>query len=384
MRIFSKGLCLGATSVFAALMPTISMAAPAVFFDSDLNAGRTNFSNVVASTPGTPPVYTLNLATATATNNIYSVTSGGSTTYVKINFQGSYVDQSDFSTSTGTNQYSVSISSTGTAAWTEAVSEGMRFEFYSDAAATTAVNMNAIGAEVNDWGTCCTSGNYDQNGAIESATSVYAVFDATSGASPSGSDARISQIGAISNSSQRGTFAGAFAGGGTNNDNHFVAAINDTNNFSTATIVPNGDGEAFGIGGIIYFSQVQLNSVPAGSSVVAIGNTANNSVRDIDQSGDTISNLVDMSGSVLNSVFDGGELIVDQDLATTDVASFAIKSGTGNAQLNVASGDDHSVGSKFTDNSGDAGVLEKVGAGTLVLTNTANDYTGGDSLSRDA
>ena len=83
----------------------------------------------------------------------------------------------------------------------------------------------------------------------------------------------------------------------------------------------------------------------------------------------------------MNSVFDGGELIVDQDLATTDVASFAIKSGTGNAQLNVASGDDHSVGSKFTDNSGDAGVLEKVGAGTLVLTNTANDYTGGTTVS---
>ena len=103
--------------------------------------------------------------------------------------------------------------------------------------------------------------------------------------------------------------------------------------------------------------------------------------RDINASGDTISNLVDMSGSVLNSVFDGGELIIDQDLATTAVASFAIKSGTGNAQLNVASGDDHSVGSKFTDNSGDAGVLEKVGAGTLVLTNTANDYTGGTTVS---
>ena len=103
--------------------------------------------------------------------------------------------------------------------------------------------------------------------------------------------------------------------------------------------------------------------------------------RDIDASGDTISNLVEMSGSLLNSVFDGGELIIDQDLATTDVASFAIKSGTGNAQLNVASGDDHSVGSKFTDNSGDTGVLEKVGAGTLVLTNTANDYTGGTTVS---
>ena len=103
--------------------------------------------------------------------------------------------------------------------------------------------------------------------------------------------------------------------------------------------------------------------------------------RDINATGDTISNLVDAGGSSLNSVFDGGELLVDQDLASSSVASFAIKSGNGNAQLNVASGETHSVGSKFTDNGGDAGVLEKVGAGTLVLTNTANDYTGGTVVS---
>jgi len=103
--------------------------------------------------------------------------------------------------------------------------------------------------------------------------------------------------------------------------------------------------------------------------------------RDINATGDTISNLVDAGGASLNSVFDGGELLVDQDLASSSVASFAIKSGNGNAQLNVASGETHSVGSKFTDNGGDAGVLEKVGAGTLVLTNTANDYTGGTVVS---
>jgi autotransporter-associated beta strand protein len=103
--------------------------------------------------------------------------------------------------------------------------------------------------------------------------------------------------------------------------------------------------------------------------------------RDINATGDAISNLVDAGGTSLNSVFDGGELLIDQDLASSSVASFAIKSGNGNAQLNVASGETHSVGSKFTDNGGDAGVLEKVGAGTLVLTNTANDYTGGTVVS---
>lgn len=371
----------GWLAITSALMPTFATATPAVFFDSDLTAGRNNFSTLVASTPGTPTVYTLNLATATATNNIYTVTSGSSTTYVKINFQGSYLNQSAFSSSTGTNGYSVSITSSGVSAWTEAVNEGMTFEFYSDAAATTAVQMNAIGAEVNDWGTCCTSGNVDNNGATENATSVYAVFDANVGASPTGSDSRISQIGAISSSSQRGTFAGTYAGGGTNTNNHFVAAVNDTNNFSSVTIVPNGDGEFFGIGGLIYFSQVQLNSVPAGSSVVTVGNTATSSTRDINQSGDTVTNLVALGGSVLNSVFDGGELLVDRNLSTSDVASFSIKTGAGNAQLNAASGQTFAVGSQFTNNGSSAGVLEKVGTGTLRLTNTTNDYSGGTVIS---
>ena len=145
----------------------------------------------------------------------------------------------------------------------------------------------------------------------------------------------------------------------------------------------------FSLGGYrIYTNAGTIDGTGSGpldqSSVVSAAQAVSGSgpsTRDINASGDILSNLVDAGGSALNSVFDGGELIIDQDLSTTNVASFAIKSGTGNAQLNVASGDDHSVGSKFTDNSGDAGVLEKVGAGTLVLTNTANDYTGGTTVS---
>ncbi|WP_282058866.1 autotransporter-associated beta strand repeat-containing protein, partial [Lentibacter algarum] len=145
----------------------------------------------------------------------------------------------------------------------------------------------------------------------------------------------------------------------------------------------------FSLGGYrIYTNAGTIDGTGSGpldqSSVVSAAEAVSGSgpsTRDINASGDVLSNLVDAGGSALNSVFDGGELIIDQDLSTTNVASFAIKSGTGNAQLNVVSGDDHSVGSKFTDNSGDTGVLEKVGAGTLVLTNTANDYTGGTTVS---
>ncbi len=57
-------------------------------------------------------------------------------------------------------------------------------------------------------------------------------------------------------------------------DNHFVAAINDTAFFNDVTVAPNGVGEVFGFGGILYLGRVALNSVPANSSSVAFGTTA--------------------------------------------------------------------------------------------------------------
>src|SRR3546814_4077997 len=54
-------------------------------------------------------------------------------------------------------------------------------------------------------------------------------------------------------------------------EEHFIAAIDDRNAFSSVTMVPNGSGEAFGAGGVLIFSTLQLNSVPEGSSVVTIG-----------------------------------------------------------------------------------------------------------------
>jgi autotransporter-associated beta strand protein len=135
----------------------------------------------------------------------------------------------------------------------------------------------------------------------------------------------------------------------------------------------------------IYTSAGTLNGTGAGlldqSSVVSASQAQGGSgPSDISQSGQAISELVANGGSVLNSVFDGGELIIDQDLASSAVTSFSIKSGTGNAQLSVTS-NTFEVGSQFTDDTGSAGVLEKVGAGNLRLTNTANDHTGGTVVS---
>lgn len=136
----------------------------------------------------------------------------------------------------------------------------------------------------------------------------------------------------------------------------------------------------------IYTSVGTINGTGAGlldqSSVVSASQVQGGSgPSDISQPSQTISDLVANGGS-LSTVFNGGELIIDQNLASNAVASFSIKSGTGigNAQLSVTS-NTFEVGSQFTNDTGSAGVLEKVGTGTLVLTNTANDYTGGTVVS---
>ena len=126
------------------------------------------------------------------------------------------------------------------------------------------------------------------------------------------------------------------------------------------------------------------SSVVSSSQVQQQTGGGSSAPRDINAAGDLISNLIDAGGSALNSVFDGGELVVDQDVAAASVASFAIKSGVGNAQLNVATGNAHQVGSLFVDDGSSAGKLEKVGAGTLILSNTANSYTGGTVVSAGA
>jgi autotransporter-associated beta strand protein len=159
----------------------------------------------------------------------------------------------------------------------------------------------------------------------------------------------------------------------------------DSTDTSFAWSIVSKAGEFSLSGYRIYTSAGTLNGTGAGlldqSSVVSASQAQGGSgPSDISQSGQAISELVANGGSVLSSVFDGGELIIDQDLASSAVTSFSIKSGTGNAQLSVTS-NTFEVGSQFADDTGFAGVLEKVGTGTLVLTNAANDYTGGTVVS---
>lgn len=301
----------------ALAMVTLPAAAdPAVFFDYNLDTGRQKFLDVldsaVAPSGGSVEIFEYNFFDNQASNPQDPVTITGSDgTEIVVDFYnygyngatqtltGAPAFDYDMSGPAGVNSYSVSYNSgDGLDAWREIVLEGFGVSVY-EADGTTPITMNALGLEVNDWGTCCTDESnilpdgetYADKGDV-GATAVYAVFDpyefdgVTGAPDPTTvqtglANPNINLIGEITADTGRGLVPGGtsddngtFADGATaNDDNHFVAAVNDSNLFSNVAIVPNGSGEAFGFGGILYLARVKEGSVPAGSSYVTFGTT---------------------------------------------------------------------------------------------------------------
>jgi len=325
------------------------LAAPAIFFDDDLSAGRTKIistiQNADTNSGQTSTIFEIDLFDNP--NGIYTSTVNGQSVYVKTTRNGSVVPNEDFGTTldgfTGwSNNYVGDFSN--------AENLGYKLDFYSDSSLSSSSRfpVNALGIFVDDWGTCCVRNNSTPYGTNIDSSEVYIKFD---------NNAPL-LVGGISQPIPP--------------KEHFIGAINDTNFFSSITIIASGRGEYFAVGGNLIFSSVALNSVPAGSSQISGQGiqAPPPAIPDIDtqvQFYDTSQ----LANAQVNPVFAGGTLrILTADTLTS---SFAIQALGGTI-------DTYGRSVAISGVMSGTGSLTKTGAGTLTLTG-ANTYSGGTTVS---
>ncbi|SVA39923.1 uncharacterized protein METZ01_LOCUS92777, partial [marine metagenome] len=226
-------------------------AVPAAFFGTDTPTGESTFRSIVTSADASAVFYEYHFTAAHTTSQLNPVAvsgSDGSTVYVKITRAGSVEPYDDnFShTHDGYSTYYYDSFSVSAANWTAAVTNGVKFEFFSDISMATPTTINAIGTFTNDWGDHGFNNSNPTPTENTTGTAIFTVFTASDNTTST------QQIGNITEN----------AG---DQVKHFVAEIDDSNYFTSVTIVPNGHGEIFGVGGYLLFSKVAIGSVPSGS-----------------------------------------------------------------------------------------------------------------------
>lgn len=331
------------------------LAAPAVFFNDNLAAGRASFTSTVNSAAavggGTPTIFTVDIGAQAGQSN-FTATNGGSTIYVSTTRNGSPASNNATGDIGGLGYTTWSVSYTS-GNFASVISRGYTVSFFSDSARTIPVNVNAIGIQTTDWGTCCTGSNTTPTGSA-SGSAIYMNFS-----------------GATSGNLLVGNITSSISG-----TENFVGAINDTAFFNTMTLAPNGSGEFFGVGSYLMFATVDIGSVPAGSSVVTVGTTSSSpsspSITDINSGTFLLANVV----TGFNPIFDGGTLTLVNGDSSTQVFSVRPTGGT----IEIASGTATLLGVISDYSSNANGGLIKTGAGTLELLG-ANIYTGGTNIS---
>tara|TARA_S200000501_G_C20853898_1_gene756936 strand:- start:193 stop:2913 length:2721 start_codon:yes stop_codon:yes gene_type:complete len=226
------------------------MAVSAPYFTTDTEEGETQFRSDVTTANANAEIFELPITSSTSSYPISVTGSAGTTVYVKITRNGStsLLDNSvthsgghDGNSTLYFDQYSVDTSGD---AWSQVVTEGVKFEFFSDSGMNTPTTLNSFATFTWHWGTCCTNSNITPTGTA-AGTAVYAVYGTTGGTTST------NRIGNITSSISA--------------DVHFVALIDDSNSFNHITMVPNGHGELFAMGGYLLFSQVPQGSIPEGS-----------------------------------------------------------------------------------------------------------------------
>ena len=323
-------------------------AVPTVFFNEDLVAGEATFVNAIIAADAAynlanNDTQTSNIFTYDIMNNTgasFTVTSGAETVYVRT----SQSQNAGLMNSVDGDEQNDGFTGWGNShdgTWAGAVALGYTVEFFADAGYTTPYLMNAVGLYVTNWGTCCTTNNPTPDGSTVNASEVYMQFN---GGTPL-------LVGGISTSIP--------------GEEHFVAAIDDRNSFSSVTLIANGLGEYFGAGAYLTFSTVQLNSVPAGLSVVTVGDTTPDI--DTDQEAYTTDEL---ANSEVNPTFAGGTLLVT---SSQEIGNGFTVGGAGGTV------DTDGFDLTLTGVIDGGGQFTKTGAGTLVLTG-ANTYSGGTRI----
>ncbi len=251
-----------AAAVAVGLLSSAASAVPAVFFNDDLAAGRLTLLNAInlsdqayntanPTTPRTSTIFEIDITnTLTNASGVFSVTTGSTTVWVRTTQAGSIALNNSNGDLGGDGFTNWSNSYSGAFAGAEALA--YQLDFFADAGLTTPFDMNAVGLNVNDWGTCCTSGNPTPLGGTANASEIYLRF------LTGGSDSLL--------------LLGGIAQGSENNGiEHFIGAINDTNFFNSVRVIATGNGEFFGAGGILIFSSVEIGSTPPGLSVISGG-----------------------------------------------------------------------------------------------------------------
>ena len=228
--------------VLVLIAPSPALADPASFFDTDLATGIDRFKQVVEDANGGSAVFYERTFNSSMSTNIFEVQNGsGGSAWVRVTQNGVARNFSQAQGETGYYFYGwgVSVSS-----WAEAYNEGITFEFFTDNSLSTPMNINAFGVYTYDWGTCCNGTNYTPTG-TQTGTAIFSIFDAD----PTTYHELIGNITQTIPS-----------------DTHFVAEIDDREEgFQKVTVIPNGNGEYFAMGGYIVFSWVSEDSVPPGS-----------------------------------------------------------------------------------------------------------------------
>lgn len=204
----------------ATVASSMSYAVPVTFYDT-IVGGQTSFSNTVTGT-----------GAAVATQNLSGLSYANTWNFADFSI----------STTSGSNKSVYGPSQNTSTGQMIAIDPSFSNYHLSGITFTFNTAINALGFEVGDWGTCCLP------------SSLYISFDGGS----------VQTVATATSYSDNPTVV---AGGGYGNDTVFVGAIDDTSTFTSVTFYGDGYGEILTAGGTIYYSTVDIGSVPPTNSV---------------------------------------------------------------------------------------------------------------------